>query len=81
MECVTGLKTMFTILFCVLATGQYMAPLTVYKGNNLYDTWTKGGSDREIFAVSPSRWMQDDIFKKWIEFFIDITSNLHFQFF
>lgn len=36
----------------------------------------KNGSDREIFAVSPSGWMQGDRFEKWIEFFINIISNI-----
>lgn len=70
MECPTGGKAMYTVLFCVSATGQYMAPLVVYKGKNLYDTWIKGGPDGACYAVSPSGWMQDDVFEKWIEHFI-----------
>ncbi len=71
MECATGGKTMYTVLFCVSATGQYMTPFTVYKGKNLYDTWIKGGQEGATYAVTPSGWMQDDVFEKWIEHFID----------
>ena len=58
-ECATGRKTMYTVLFCVSGTGHYMAPLTVYKDKNLYDTWTKGGPSNAAYAVSPSGWMQE----------------------
>lgn len=55
MEYATGGKTMYTVLLCV--SGQYMPPLTVYKGKNLHNTWTKGGSDTAIFAIRPSGMM------------------------
>ena len=39
----TGTKSMYTVLVCTNAIGQYMPPYTVYKSKNLYQKWCKGG--------------------------------------
>ena len=69
-------KTMFTVLFCVSATGVYLPPFTVYKSKNLYDGWTKGGPKDAGYGCSESGWMQDYNFEAWvITMFIPFVSD------
>ena len=42
-----------------------MPPFTVYKGKNLYHTWTEGGPKGAYYGVSESGWMQDFNFEAW----------------
>ena len=44
-------KTMFSVLFCVSATGVYLPPFTVYKSKNLYEfIWCldDGGGSHDV---------------------------------
>ena len=69
-------KTMFSVLFCSSATGQYLPPFTVYKTKNLYDTWTKGGPKDAGYGCSESGWMQDFNFESWfISLFVPFVSE------
>lgn len=69
-------KTMFSVLFCVSATGVYLPPFTVYKSKNLYDAWTKGGPQYAGYGCSESGWMQDFNFEAWIiTIFIPFVSD------
>ena len=58
-------KTMFTVLFCVSATGVYLPPLTIYKAKSVYPEWRQGGVPGATYACSDSGWMMDVIFENW----------------
>ena len=47
-------KTMFTVLFCVSATGVYLPPLTIYKAKSVYPEWRQGGVPGATYACSDS---------------------------
>lgn len=64
-KCPTAGKTMFSVLFCVSATGIYLAPFTVYKAKHLYQTWTEGGPQGAAYSCSDSGWMMDTNFESW----------------
>ena len=67
-------KAMYSVMFCVSATGNYLPPFVVYKGLHLYNTWTSGGPPGCVFATIPSGWMQDKVFESWFrDFFIQPT--------
>ena len=72
----TGGKTMYSIMFCVPATGKYLPPFVVYKALQLYDSWTRRGPAGCAFAATPSGWMQDNVFENWFkDFFIKSTEE------
>ena len=58
-------KAMYTVLFTVSAAGTFLPLFVVYKGGNLYDSWTQGGPPGTNYGVSPSGWMQDINFESW----------------
>ena len=60
-------KAMYTVLFTGNANGDYLAPFVVYKGKNLYDTWTEGGPHGCKYAVTDSGWMTDIVFENWFK--------------
>lgn len=64
-------KTSYSVMFCCSAAGEYLPPLVVFKGLNLYDTWTKGGPDGAMYAVTESGWMQDIVFESWLFKFVE----------
>ena len=69
-------KAMYSLMFCVFATGNYLPPFVVYKGRHLYNTWTSGGLPGCAYATTPSGWMQDDVFENWFKnFFIQSTQS------
>ena len=59
-------KATNTVPFCCSTAGEYLAPFVVYKGLNLYDTWTVGGPPECLYGVTPSGWMQDLVFESWL---------------
>ena len=58
-------KTMYTVLFTGNAAGEYLPPMIVYKGKNMYESWTLGGPDGCKFANTYSSWMEDHVFENW----------------
>ncbi|XP_077968684.1 uncharacterized protein LOC144422763 [Styela clava] len=62
-------KTSYTVLFCCSAAGKFLPPFVVFKGINLYDTWTTGGPKNAIYGVTPSGWMQSNVFESWLTSF------------
>ena len=72
-----GSKTMYTVLFCISASGQYMPPYTIYKSKNMWNTWTRGGPPGATYGFSDSGWMMDINFETWfIQVFIPHTRAL-----
>ncbi|KAF8771000.1 hypothetical protein HNY73_018463 [Argiope bruennichi] len=69
-------KTMFSVLFGISASGNYMPPFTIYKGAHLYESWTKGGSPGALYACTESGWIQDSVFESLMDHFIKYTENL-----
>lgn len=69
-------KAMYSVLFCCSAAGQFLPPLVIYKGLHLYDTWTVGGPPDALYAVSPSGYMQDFVFEKWILHFVECVKDV-----
>ena len=75
--CPPGTKTMYTVLFCISAAGEYLPPYTIYKAKSLWNTWTTGGPKGACYSTSPSGWMFDVNFENWfIHIFIKHTQHL-----
>ena len=72
-----GSKTMYTVLFCISASGTYMPPYIIYKSKFLWNTWTRGGPAGTCYGFSDSGWMFDVNFETWfIQVFIPHTQPL-----
>ena len=76
-------KTMYSVMFCANATGQFLPPFTIYKGIHLYQSWTSGGPPGAQFGVTKSGWMEDVVFESWfgkvfVEHVKDIESRSFF---
>lgn len=67
---------MFTVLYGISASGNYIPPFTIYKGAHLYESWTKGGPPGALYACTESGWMQDSVFESWMDHFIKYTESL-----
>jgi hypothetical protein len=57
---------MFTVLVCCSASGVFLPPHVVYKGERLRLPWTQG-FDGCTFGCTQSGWMEADQFAKWFE--------------
>ena len=77
LEAPTAGKTMFAVLFCVSASGKYLPPFVVYKGLNLYHSWTGDIPQGTQFACTPSGWMHNFAFESWfIKAFVHYVNEL-----
>ena len=47
-------KAMYSVMFCVSATGNYLPPIVVYKGLHIYNTWTSSGPSGCAYDTTPS---------------------------
>ena len=56
-----------TVNVCGNVDGVRLAPFVLYKGKNLYNTWTEGGPAGACYGVSQSGWMEEINFFKWFE--------------
>ena len=56
-----------TVLGCGSASGERLPPYVLYKGKNLWTTWTKGGPSGTYFNVSESGWMERPHFLEWFK--------------
>ncbi len=56
-----------TVNVCGNAAGLRLPPYILYKGKNLYNTWTTGGPAGACYGVSQSGWMEEISFMKWFE--------------
>ena len=71
-----GTKNMYTVLFCVSATGEYLPPYIIYRSKNLWNSWTRGGPEGACYSFNDSGWMMDINFENWfIDIFIKHTRN------
>lgn len=60
-------KTMYSVLFCTNAKGEFLPPFTIYKGLHLYQSWTSGGPSGAHYGVTKSGWMENVVFESWFE--------------
>ena len=58
-------KSMYTVLMCGSADGTSLGPLVVYKGKNIYNTWTENGPQNAFYSCTESGWMEHTVFEKW----------------
>ena len=56
-----------TVLGCGSASGERLPPYIVYKGKNLWTSWTKGGPAGTLYTVSDSGWMERPNFLEWFK--------------
>lgn len=66
-----------TIHGCGSASGIRLPPFVVYKGKNLYGSWTKGGAAGAQYSVSESGWMETANYESWFKkMFLPFTKHL-----
>ena len=58
-------KSSVSVMFCGNAAGEYVPPMVVYKAQNLYESWTQGGPNNTVYAVTPSGWFDAATFETW----------------
>lgn len=60
-------KQAFSIMFCGNATGNYIAPMVVYKvlSENIYSSWKEGGPPDTVYASTKSGWFDTSTFETW----------------
>lgn len=56
-----------TIHGCGSASGVRLPPFVIYKGKNLYASWTQGGCAGAMYAVTDSGWMERESYKSWFQ--------------
>ena len=66
-----------TVLGCGSASGVRLPPFVVYKGKNLYSSWTRGGPAGAMYATSHSGWMETENYESWFKkMFMPIVKHL-----
>ena len=58
-------KSCVTILFCGNAVGTFLSPMVVYKSQNLYAEWTRGGPPGTVYDNTQSGWFDSRCFERW----------------
>lgn len=58
-------KSGITVMFAGTASRVLLPPYTVYKSENMWDTWREGGPKGSRFNRSPSGWFDKTIFEDW----------------
>ena len=56
-----------TVNVCGNAAGVRLPPFILYKGKNLYHSWTEGGPAGACYGASSSGWMEEANYLKWFE--------------
>ena len=52
-------------MWCGSASGECLPPMVVYKAENLYKSWVKGGLKDCIHNVTKSDWFDSACFQQW----------------
>ena len=58
-------KTSTSIMLCGNAVGQFLPLMVVYKKENLYQNWVRGGPKNAVYEVTPSGWFDNRTFEIW----------------
>ncbi len=67
---------MYTVLFAGNTAGESLAPLVVYQGKNMYESWTFDGPENCQFACTESGWMSDTVLEDWFcAYFVSAVSS------
>ena len=56
-----------TVNACGNAAGVRLPPFILYKGKNLYTSWTKGGPAGAVYGTSQSGWMEEANYMSWFD--------------
>ena len=54
-----------SIMFCGTAEGTFLPPMIVYKADNCYEGWMRGGPVGAIYSSTPSGWFKKEQFRMW----------------
>ena len=75
----TGSKTMYSVLFCASAAGEYLPPFVIYKAKGApWNTWMKNGPKDAVYGTTESGWMEDKTFEAWFrDSFLPIIRQKH----
>ena len=58
------------------ASGECLPPMVVYKAENLYKSWVKGGLKGCIYNVTKSGWFDSAFFQQWfVEIFMKTVAE------
>jgi hypothetical protein len=60
-------KSMYTVLFCCNAGGEYLSVNIIYKAKNLLSSWCSKGPIDAQYNTSPSGWMESEQFLEWFK--------------
>ena len=58
-------KSCISIMFCASATGELLPSYIVYKGQNVYPTWSEGGVNGSVYSATKSGWFDMWCFQDW----------------
>jgi len=69
-------KSCVSLMFCGSATGQYLPPMVVYKSQNVYQEWTRGGPNGAVYDCTTSGWFDGRCFERWFnDIFLPAVSS------
>jgi len=79
MQAPTAGKTMYSVLFCASAAGEYLPPFVVYKAKGApWDTWMRNGPKDAVYGTTESGWMEAKAFEAWFrDSFLPIIRQKH----
>jgi DDE superfamily endonuclease/helix-turn-helix, Psq domain len=58
-------KSAISIMFCGSAEGEMMPPYVVYKAQNMYESWRRGGPKGTRYNCTKSGWFDSCVFTDW----------------
>jgi hypothetical protein len=73
-------KQAFSVMFAGNATGNYLAPMVVYKVNseNMYEGWREGGPPNAVYKSTQSGWFDTTTFEIWFfQVFLPFAQKLN----
>ena len=69
-------KTSISVMWCGSASGECLPPMVVYKAENLYESWVKGGLKGCVYNVTKSGWFDSACFQQWfVEIFMKTVAE------
>ena len=69
-------KTCISVMFCGSASGEVLPPYVVYKGQNVYPSWTEGGIKGSVYSATKSGWFDMFTFEDWyFKIFLKTVKN------
>ena len=60
-------KTFMSVMRCGSASEECLLPMVVYKAENLYKSWLKGGLKGCVYNVTKSGWFDSACFQQWFD--------------